>query len=315
MPDRTAQITPHILMVRPASFGYNEQTATSNAFQDKGSNYLSSEVQEKAKQEFDQMVGVLRQNGVQVIVANDTEEPRKPDAVFPNNWITFHANGTAITYPMQAPIRRLERQQSIIHLVERKFELQAVFNLEKYEQSNQFLEGTGSMILDRVHKIAYACLSPRTDNQLLDIFCKMTGYRKFSFESTDRRGQQIYHTNVMMAMGVDFVIICMDTVQNPDEAFRLRRSFEATGKTIVAISHEQMEAFAGNMLQVQSTSGEPLLVLSTQAYESLKPGQISLLEKFTSLVHSDIATIEQYGGGSARCMMAEIFLPERQGAF
>ncbi len=310
--EKLVQTTPHILMVRPAHFGFNEQTADSNAFQMKDNQYLSSTVQERAKKEFDAFVGVLRANGVNVLVANDTDDPRKPDAIFPNNWVTFHRNGFVITYPMQSPNRRLERQYSILDMIERKFEFQAVFNLEEYELQEQFLEGTGSMVLDRVHQIVYACLSPRTDNDLLDKFCKLAGYRKICFEATDRKRKEIYHTNVMMAMGDQFVVICLDSVRDQEEVMRLRRSFEATNKAILSISHEQMEAYAGNMLQVQNTDGEPLLVMSTQAYESLNPGQISLLEKYSTLVHSDISTIERYGGGSARCMMAEIFLPQKR---
>jgi len=309
--EKRRQTTHHILMVRPAHFGFNEETAESNAFQSNDTSISQSQIKEKAMEEFDNFVAKLRSNGINVVVAKDSADPVKPDAVFPNNWITFHQNATAITYPMFAAVRRFERDAEIIDLIAEQFELQATFNFESYEDRGLFLEGTGSMILDRVNKIVYACLSPRTDIEVLEKFCKLTNYRKAMFHAVDGNGQDIYHTNVMMALGESFVVICLDTIRNDDELNMLKRYFLDTQKTIINITIEQMLAFAGNMLQVCNRQGETFLVMSTQAFQSLTDEQIRAIERHTHILHSPIDIIETYGGGSARCMMAEIFLPER----
>ncbi len=301
-------------MVRPARFGYNPETAANNTFQVFDDTMTPEEIAVTAREEFDALVAVLREAGVQVWVVEDTPRPPKPDAVFPNNWVTFHNDGTVITYPMFAPQRRLERREDIITYLSAHFRVTRRIKLERYEAKGRFLEGTGSMVLDRQHRIAYACSSPRTDEFLLDEFCRLMGYEKEYFRAVDARGQDIYHTNVMMAMGEAFVLICLEAIADDYSANRLIERFYATNKEIVEISYRQMMSFAGNMLQVQNDRGERLLVMSDQAYLSLTQAQIDRLEKHCRLLHSPIDTIETYGGGSARCMMAEIFLPEKEDA-
>jgi hypothetical protein len=304
------QTTPYILMVRPANFAFNEETAANNAFQSRDGKLSATEMRERAMKEFDGFVAQLRDAGVEVIVANDTPDPVKPDAVFPNNWVTFHQEGIIVTYPMFAPTRRLERSENIIETVlEQGFMEKQRLCFESNEQSDRFLEGTGSIIFDHQHRLAYACLSPRTDAALLEELCQAIGYQKVVFDSVDVNGQDIYHTNVMMALGETFVVICLDSVRNPPERNMLEAKFKETGKTIVDISLGQMNSFAGNMLQVRNTKGQTILVMSSQAYRALTPEQIRLLESHTKLLHAPIDTIETYGGGSARCMMAEVFLP------
>ncbi len=302
------QNTNHILMVRPANFGFNEETAQNNAFQTNDTSISQSEISQKAVQEFDDFVSKLRGAGVQVTVAEDSVHPIKPDAVFPNNWISLHPNGLIITYPMYAPTRRLERQITVMDTIKSNFTVREHIDMTAYELDNLYLEGTGSMIFDRKHKLVYACLSPRTDENILSQFCKYTDYEKVVFTSVDEKGQDIYHTNVMMAMGEGFVVICMDSVKDKVENQKLRAIFERTNKEIVEISMEQMNSFAGNMLQVCNAEGEGILVMSSQAYHSLNSSQIEQLSKHTQILHSSLNTIETYGGGSARCMMAEVFL-------
>lgn len=298
-------------MVRPANFGFNEETAANNAFQSRDGRLSPDDIRNKAVGEFDGFVDTLRAAGVHVIVAQDTAAPIKPDAIFPNNWATFHQEGLVVTYPMFAPSRRRERRQEVLDTV-----LQAGFragrrlNLESNEQLDRFLEGTGSIIFDHPNRLAYACLSPRTDASLLDELCRALDYTPVVFHARDGQGQDIYHTNVMMALGETFVVICLDTVTDPAERARLERCFRETNKEIVDISLDQMNAFAGNMLQVRNDRDETLLVMSEQAFRSLTAAQVSALERHTRLLHSPIDTIETYGGGSARCMMAEVFLPE-----
>lgn len=299
-------------MVRPANFGFNEETAASNAFQRREGAQETDIIRTKAVQEFDAFVQKLRAAGVDVIVAKDSPRPIKPDAVFPNNWATFHQEGFVVTYPMYAPTRRRERRRQVIDTVLKAgFTAERRINLEFNEKINRFLEGTGSIIFDHLNRLAYACISPRTDAGLLDELCALLNYRKVVFHAVDGNGQEIYHTNVMMAMGETFVVICLDTVTVPAERNLLKQTFRETGKEVVAITLTQMNAFAGNMLQVRNDKEQTILVMSDQAYRSLKPAQIKTLERHTQLLHSPINTIETYGGGSARCMMAEVFLPEQ----
>ncbi len=305
------QTTSHILMVRPTNFAFNEETAANNAFQSRDDNMNAVEMRQLAMREFDEFVKKLREAGVDVIVAEDSPAPAKPDAVFPNNWVTFHQEGWIVTYPMFAPTRRLERREEVIEAVlGRGFTAANRIYLEGSEASGRFLEGTGSIIFDHQHRLAYACLSPRTDAALLEELCQKTGYQQVVFHAVDANGQDIYHTNVMMALGETFVVICLDSVRDAAERRMLEEKFSETGKEIVDISLEQMGAFAGNMLQVRNTDGETILVMSEQAYRSLTPAQIKTLEHHTRLLYSPIETIETYGGGSARCMMAEVFLPQ-----
>ncbi len=301
------QSTSHILMIRPVNFGYNEQTAMSNAFQQRGAE--NSLVQIRALNEFNNMVGLLRENGVDVTVIDDTEGPHKPDSIFPNNWVSFHADGNVFLYPMQAENRRLERREDIISKLEDRFAPKHIIDLSRFEKDDKFLEGTGSMVLDRENKIAYACLSPRTNREVLDLFCEQAGYTAICFDAVDERGQAIYHTNVLMCIGSKFAIVCMDAIPNPHEKIVVTESIKTTRKEIVDISFEQMNRFAGNMLEVKSKAGETLIVMSENAHQSLLHEQIEALEKYGKLIYADINTIETNGGGSARCMMAEVHLP------
>lgn len=302
----TSQSTSNILMIRPVAFGFNAQTAESNAFQNRQDDQRA--VQQKAVEEFDGFVNVLRQNGVNVIVVNDTPEPHTPDSIFPNNWVSFHDNGDIILYPMQAENRRLERRGDIIRQLEESFAANHVIDLSRFELKNEFLEGTGSMVLDRPNKIAYACLSPRTNAEVLKAFCDYTGYKAVTFDAFDQNGQAIYHTNVLMAVGSGFVVICLDSITNTTEKELVIQSIQTTGKEIIDISFNQMNHFAGNMLEVKNTSGDTLIVMSKAAFDSLINEQKNALEKYGKLVYADISTIETNGGGSARCMMAEVHL-------
>jgi hypothetical protein len=296
-----------LLMIRPVNFGFNPQTADSNAFQNQDAE--QQQVQDKALREFDNFVDVLRANGVEVIVIADTPEPHTPDSIFPNNWVSFHASGDVLLYPMQAENRRMERREDIISELEDKFTVRHVIDLSRFEQQNKFLEGTGSMVLDRENKLAYACLSPRTDEDVLNEFCKQTGYEPIIFHAFDQNGQAIYHTNVLMCMADRFVVICLDSITDAAERQAVVTSFFQTGKDIFDISFEQMNNFAGNMLEVFNKDGDSLLVMSASAYKSLDDRQIATLQQFSRIVYADIPTIERNGGGSARCMMAEVALP------
>ena len=306
------QTTANILMVRPAHFGFNEETANSNAFQVRSDDYTGDEASRMAVKEFDAFVAALQSEGVNVIVVEDSLTPIKPDAVFPNNWITFHQDGTVITYPMLSKTRRLERRDDIIENLKRDFSIERRIAFEALENDGLMLEGTGSLILDRVNKVAYACFSPRTTEELLSTFCKSMDYQAVGFHSVDQEGKDIYHTNVMMAMGETFAVICLDSVKDPQEKASIKEKLAATNKEIIAISYEQMMQFAGNMLQVRNRSGQTILVMSEAAYQSLSPEQIIQIEKHTKILHQAIPTIEALGGGSVRCMMAEVFLPPKK---
>lgn len=305
------QTTSNILMIRPSNFGFNEETAANNSFQTKAKVLTPDQVKKRAIEEFDNFVAKMRKEGINVIVIEDTNEPVKPDAVFPNNWVTFHQDGVVITYPMFSEKRRNERREDVLEKLKEQFQIENTFRLEKFEAENKFLEGTGSMILDRVNKICYACTSPRTDEKLLDIFCEMGHYQKAAFQSVDANGEDIYHTNVMMALGEDFVVIGLSTIKNEEQKTMLLDLFAKTNKTVIDISFEQILSFAGNMLQVQNEKGETYLVMSQQAFESLTDKQIKEIKMRTKILYSPIEAIETLGGGSARCMMAEVFLPKK----
>jgi hypothetical protein len=293
-------------MIRPVNFGFNEETAASNAFQKRNADKNS--IKEKALQEFDGLVNILRENGVDVIVIEDTPEPYTPDSIFPNNWISFHADGTIFLYPMQAENRRLERREDVVAQLEDSFEVKHIIDLSRFELENKFLEGTGSMVLDRENKIAFACVSPRTDREVLALFCAQEGYKEVSFHAYDEYHQAIYHTNVLMCIGSKFAIICLDSISDDDEKNAVISILKLTHKEIISISFEQMNRFAGNMLEVKNQAGETLIVMSQNACDSLNQSQKDTLEKFGKLVYFDINTIENNGGGSARCMMAEVHL-------
>ena len=302
------QITSHIMMVRPANFGFNEETAENNAFQDASAERDDENIRKNAIREFDTFVEILRTNGIKVEVVQDSKEPVKTDAVFPNNWISFHEDGTVITYPMFSKIRRAERQESIIDQIASSYTVSNRYSFEQYEEEDSFLEGTGSMILDRENNIVYACLSDRTDIKILDKWCVLMNYRKVVFQAVDESDVPIYHTNVMMSLGETFAIICLESVRSEEEQRELLASFMQTGKSVIEISLAQMNAFAGNMLQVSNRLGSTFLVMSEKAFQSLEKEQLEEIEKHTQILRAPLNTIETYGGGSARCMMAEIFL-------
>jgi hypothetical protein len=303
-----SQSTSNLLMIRPVSFGFNEQTAGSNAFQNRNDENNSG-VQEKALKEFDGFVNVLRNNGVNVTVIDDTEEPHTPDSIFPNNWVSFHADGNIFLYPMQAENRRLERREDIISKLEDNFKVHRIEDLSRFELDGKFLEGTGSMVLDRENKIAYACLSPRTDKEVLDEFCQQAGYKAITFNAFDEQNTAIYHTNVLMGIGSEFAVVCLDSITDQREREIVIASFKETNKEIIEISFEQMSHFAGNLLEVKNKNGEILIVLSQTAYNAFNEQQKITLSKYGKLIYADINTIEYIGGGSARCMMAEVHLP------
>jgi hypothetical protein len=301
------QTTSSILMIRPVNFGFNEQTAGSNAFQNR--NAEQQQVQDKALKEFDNLVKLLQDNGVEVVVVDDTHEPHTPDSIFPNNWVSFHQDGNVFLYPMMAENRRLERREDIIMQLEDEFKVKHVIDLSRFEHDHKFLEGTGSMVLDRENKIAYACISPRTDKEVLGLFCEQTGYKEVSFYAFDQNHQAIYHTNVLMCIGSKFVVICLDSITDDNERNAVLTILKLTHKEIINISFAQMNQFAGNMLELKNKSGESLLVMSKNAYQSLGQDQKAALEKYCKLLYVDINTIENNGGGSARCMIAEVHLP------
>jgi len=305
------QNTQTIMMVRPARFQLNDQTVGSNAFQDNSASGKSEEVSQKAVAEFDNFVQILQKNGVNVIVVQDTMEPPKPDSLFPNNWVSFHADGTVVLYPMEAVNRRWERRRAILDLLRTEFDIKNEIDLSFYEQENKFLEGTGSLILDRENKIAYACLSSRTNPEILEDFAKKMDFEVVSFWSTDRQNKAIYHTNVMMCVGKKYVVICLESIKDAAERQKVVQIIQKTDKEIIEISFEQVESFAGNMLEVVNKAGESKLVMSEQAFKSLNTAQIGQIEKYSQIVSAPIYTIERYGGGSARCMLAEVFLPKK----
>ena len=292
-------------MIRPVNFGFNEQTSGNNAFQVRGD---EENARSKAIKEFDEFAELLRSNGVDLSVVEDTPEPHTPDSVFPNNWFSTHEGGTLVLYPMYAPNRREERKPSVINFIKENFKVKRVVDLTGNEKSELFLEGTGSMIIDRDHNLVYACRSPRTDEKVLEQFCEELDYDYFLFGASDSSGNDIYHTNVMMCVGTEFVVVCLDAVKDIDERENLIGLIEESDKEIVEISLEQMSKFAGNMLEVKSKEGEKLLVMSKRAYNSLNQEQVDTLQKYCCIISPNLTTIENNGGGSARCMMAEIYL-------
>jgi hypothetical protein len=292
-------------MIRPVRFDFNAETAVNNSFQVNSKDLLA---QDKAAEEFNQFIKVLTLNGIDVTVVNDTPDPHTPDSIFPNNWISFHTDGTICLYPMFAHNRRLERKETVLKAIDEKFIIRNNIDLTHYEQSNLFLEGTGSMVLDRDHHIAYACLSPRTDLTVLNDFCNQLNYKPVYFWAFDAGNQPIYHTNVMMCVADKYVVICLASIKDLNERQLVINAITASGKAIIEIEFDQMNQFAGNMLQVNNKEGKLFLVMSSQAFHSLNKDQISQIELYNQILHSDITTIETNGGGSARCMMAEVFL-------
>ena len=311
------QTTSHLLMIRPVQFAFNPQTAVNNAFQVASpwsTPTNESLIHTQALEEFDRFVGVLHQQGpLDVTVLQDPPHPSTPDSIFPNNWISFHPDGVVCLYPMFAVNRRQERKPTVLQQLTRNFIIKRTIDLTDFERDNLFLEGTGSMVLDREHKIAYACLSPRTEATVLKAFCEEMGYEAVVFKAVDDEGRAIYHTNVMMSVAENFVVICLQSIADGRERQGVLEKIQQTDKEIIEISLEQVKEFAGNVLQVRSSSatGERLLVMSSRAYASFTQDQMRRLTAFSRVLHAPLTTIETYGGGSARCMLAELFLQPR----
>lgn len=307
------QITNTIVMIRPVAFRMNEQTAVNNYYQKENNGMLPATITAKAQNEFDGLVAKLKEVGVNVIVVDDTKDTDTPDSVFPNNWISFHETGDVILYPMFAENRRLERRDDILDLLEDEgFVINDVMDYSSAEEEGIFLEGTGSIVLDRANGKAYCALSPRADEDLFIEFCEDFEYSPIIFnayQTVDGNRELIYHTNVMMAIGETFAIICSECIDDKTERKSVVESLKQDGKEIIYITENQVSAFAANMLQINGAD-KNYLVMSESAYNSLNKGQISQIEKHTSILYSDLETIETYGGGSARCMMAEVFLPK-----
>jgi hypothetical protein len=307
------QSTNTVVMIRPIIFARNEQTAVNNYFQQIDSLGFGDS-SAAAVHEFDVFVEKLKQKGVQVVVWQDNEDPFTPDSIFPNNWISFHENGVVMLYPMFAENRRLER----IHDIDRKiseegFQVREIIDISDFEKEGKFLEGTGSLVLDRVNKIAYAALSERTNSEVVDIWANKSGYEvvKFhAYHSVDGRRLPVYHTNVVMSICTDLAVICLDSIDDLNERNAVFSSLKRF-RDVVLISEEQVNQFAGNMLELRNSGGEKLLIMSERAYRSLLPDQLSVLEKHMELVYSSLETIENLGGGSARCMIAEVFLTSK----
>ena len=308
------QTTNTILMVRPINFRMNEQTAVNNYYQKVIDNLLPETVNTKAQQEFDAYVEKLRRIGVSVVVVNDTKEFDTPDSIFPNNWISFHENGNVGLYPMFAENRRLERREDVLIQLEAEgFVINQIVDYTSAEGEDVFLEGTGSIILDRVNRKAYCALSPRADEELFIEFCEDFEYTPVIFtanQTVQGNRMAIYHTNVMMCLGETFAVICLDSIDDKKERKSVINHLKESGKDIIDITEAQVNNFAGNMLQVKGTNNELFLIMSQAAYDSLNISQIESLQKHTKILSSSLDTIEACGGGSARCMMAEVFLPK-----
>ena len=302
-------------MVRPHSFRKNEETATNNHYQRDIAQASPEEIIERAQEEFDGLVDQLKAAGVEVVVFDEAEPHETPDALFPNNWISTHADGTVALYPMFAPNRRTERREDVPLVLEHQFgfDVRQIIDFTEFESHNKFLEGTGSIVLDRVNRKAYAALSDRTDARALEHFCDQLDFEPVAFQAfqtVDNQRLPIYHTNVMMSIGSGYAVVCLDCIDSDDERKQVVYAIAQDGLELIAITEEQVNQFAGNMLELTGDEG-PVLVMSASAYQSLVPGQIEKLQQHTTLLHAPLPTIETCGGGSARCMIAEIHLPKQ----
>lgn len=310
------QTTDTILMIRPVAFRMNEQTAVNNYYQKVLDNLLPATVNAKAQEEFDTFVTKLRNVGVNVIVVDDTVSPDTPDSIFPNNWISFHENGDVALYPMFAENRRLERREDVLDIMEENgFHIEQLVDYTSAEEDELFLEGTGSLLLDRENGKAYCALSPRANEELMIEFCEDFEMNPVIFEAyqtVNGERKHIYHTNVMMCLGETFAVICADCIDDKKERKMVLDCLKSDGKEIILITEDQVNNFAGNMLQVRGANDKRYLVMSTSAHQSLTPEQIAALEKHCEILSSSLDTIEACGGGSARCMMAEVFLPKEE---
>jgi hypothetical protein len=308
------QITDTILMIRPVNFRMNEQTAVNNYYQKVLNGVTSLTVQAKAEKEFDTFVDALRNKGIHVIVVQDSKTSDTPDSIFPNNWISFHENGDVVLYPMFAENRRLERREDILDLVEKEgFVIHNIVDYTSAEEESIFLEGTGSLLLDRKNRKAYCAMSPRADEDLFIEFCEDFDYTPVIFtanQTVNGERLQIYHTNVMMCLAENFAVICLDSIDNKRERKNVLSHLKEDGKEVIVITEEQVANFAGNMLQVCNQNNEKFMIMSAAAYQSLTKKQLAMIEQHSEIISSSLDTIEACGGGSARCMMAEVFLPK-----
>jgi hypothetical protein len=307
------QIAPDVMMIRPVAFAGNPQTQASNSFQDRDAGALDAASQAAALREFEGLATALDQAGVAVHLFDDTLEPHTPDSIFPNNWVSFHADGSVVLYPMMAENRRLERRLDVIEALSAKhgFRASRVIDLTRHEQTGRYLEGTGSLVLDRVHRVAYACVSPRTDLDVLGDFAQQLDYDIVAFEAHDANGAAIYHTNVLMSVGERFAAVCTSAIRE-DERAGVLDTLQKSGRAIVELTLEQMASFAGNMLELGSSRTGSVLAMSERARDVLTPDQRKTLESSTgAIVATAIPTIERLGGGSVRCMLAEVHLPKK----
>jgi len=298
------QATSHIMMVRPKHFGYDPETAESNAFQVKDGADQKNSIANSAIEEFDAAVIKLQDKGVKVTVIEDTDQPVKPNAVFPNNWISFHED-KVILYPMMAENRRWERRTDLLEAVADENQVERVIDLSGQEAENKFLESTGSIIFDYENRLAYACLSPRTDEGLFRELCDILNYEPIIFHARDENGQLIYHTNVMMCMASKYAVVCLDCIDE-EERDDVKATIESTGHELIEIGLDQVHQFAGNMLEVEGAGGQSFMVMSKAAFDSLDNDQINQIRQYSEIVSVPIPTIEKYGGGSIRCMMCRV---------
>ncbi len=305
-----SQVASTILMIRPAAFGFNAETAANNVFQST-TTAPQAQVQKEAVEEFDSFVDTLRKKNIEVIVMQDTDKPIKPDAIFPNNWFCTLQDGTLAVFPMYAANRRNEKRDDMLQTLVEQYKTRDVEDWSEYEAESLFLEGTGSMIIDHEHKIIYACLSPRTNKNVLERFANAHNYKVMAFASKDESGVDVYHTNVIMHIGETYAVICLESIPDELERIALSQALIATGHEIIPITLKQVHAYAGNMLQVKNNKGEKFTVLSKAAFKALTKEQKDVLKVHTKLLPIDINTIETVGGGSVRCMMAEIFLQKK----
>ncbi len=307
--EKETQLASTVLMIKPIRFESNVLTADSNVFQGKNP-YSPGQQQDAAEREFDCLAGALKAGGIEVVQFDDTDHPHTPDSIFPNNWVSFHSDGTVVYYPMMARNRRAERRPEIVNSLadDFGFKVREVIDFSEYENNGEFLEGTGSLVLDRVNRIAYACLSARTHLKPLADFAQRLDYEVIAFDAVDRNGTPIYHTNVLMNVGETCAFICLSAIERDEQREAVLTSLEKTGHDVISISFEQMEAFAGNMLELRARDGNRVIAMSDQALKSLNDAQISVIDDNANIITANIDNIESSAGGSVRCMLAEIHL-------
>ncbi len=308
------QTTSSVLMIRPVAFTFNKETASSNAFQYHATNFTEKEIQLKALYEFENFAENLTAAGIEVVAVDDTLKPHTPDSISPNNWITMHHDGTVVLYPMQAANRRLERRKDIIDLLQKKykFTVKEVIDLSHHEKKGKYLEGTGSIVFDHPNKIAYANISPRTSEIVLKELCQKLKYDYYIFHASDAKGVPIYHTNVMLSLGDKVAIVCLESLKEASQRNEMEKKLKASGREIINLNFQQIAFFAANILQLTNHKKEPVFAMSHQAFCGFSQEQAGVLSKYGKLVYAPMPAFERIGGGSARCMLAEVFLPKKK---